>query len=136
MALLATDPICFARTVAGDLTFPLRLAKGIEAVAIGIRSRLLLFAGEWFLDLDAGIPYLPSVDGSNAVPERAAILGQRFDETKTRAAFRREILSVPGVISLPLLLVTFTGAARRLAVTWRAQTSFGDTSPDSLELII
>ena len=136
MALLATDPVCFARNVDGDLTFPLRLASGIEAVAIGVRSRLLLFAGEWFLDLDAGIPYLPSVDGSNAVSERAAILGQRFDETKTRAAFRREILSAPGVVALPLLQITFDGPTRRLAIAWRAQTLFGDTSQDLLELTI
>jgi hypothetical protein len=136
VALLSTDPVCFARTIAGDLSFPLRFATGIDAVAIGIRARLLLFAGEWFLDLDAGIPYLPSIDGSDAVPERAAILGQPFDEVKTRAAFRREILSVLGVVALPLLTIAFDGATRRLAINWRAKTAFGDTSPDSLELTI
>lgn len=134
MALLSTDPVCFARTTSGDLAFPLRFATGVEAVSIGIRTRLLLFAGEWFLDLDAGIPYLPSIDGSNAVTERAAILGQAFDEVKTRAAFRREILSVLGVIALPQFLISFDGPTRRLAISWRATTAFGDTSLDSLEI--
>lgn len=132
MALLANDPVKFARDVNGDLVVPFQLVAGLDAVALGIRDRLLLFAGEWFLDLDAGVPYLPSVDGSNAVTERAALLGQKFDPVKTRAAFRREILSVPGVVAVPVLLTSFDGPTRRLAITWRATTQFGDTPSATL----
>lgn len=129
MALLATDPVCFARDVSGDLDLPLRLASGLEAVAIGVRSRLLLFAGEWFLDLDAGVPYLPGL----GVEERAALLGQRYDAVRTRAVFRREILATPGIVALTSLQTSFDGALRRLSVAWRARCAFGELD-DQLEV--
>lgn len=122
MALLVTDPVCFGRTADGDLEIPLRLAAGLEAVAIGVRSRLLLFAGEWFLDLAAGVPYLPGL----GVDERAALLGQRYDALRTRAAFRREILATPGVVALTALQTSFDGPSRRLSVSWRARCAFGE----------
>lgn len=130
--MLITDPICFARRADGQLEIPLRLASGIEAVVIGVRSRLLLFAGEWFLDLAAGIPYLPTA-GSD---ERIAILGQHYDAAKARAAFRREILASPGVVEVTELLTSFAGATRSLSVRWRARTAFGDTPTDVLQAVI
>lgn len=134
MALLVTDPVCFARdSETSDLVFPLRLVSGLEAVAIGIRTRILTCRGEWFLDLDIGIPYLPDGD---AVPARDAILGQRFDPIKTRAAFLREILSTPGVFEVPILQTSFDGATRILRVSWVARTRFGDTEPDTLTKVV
>jgi hypothetical protein len=131
MALLVTDPVCFRRDANGDLKFPLELARGLEAVAIGIRTRVLLFAGEWFLNMLAGVKWLPSRDGVT-VPEREALLGQHFDEVKTRRELRREILTTPGVIALPTLDVSFDNAARTLEVGWVARTAFGDTPPDAI----
>lgn len=128
--LLETDSVCFARDANGDLEFPLRLASGLEAVAIGVRTRLLLFAGEWFLDLDAGIKYLPTDDG--VILESAAILGQPFDPVKTRSEFLREILSTPGVVDVPILRLGFDGSTRVLSITWVAQTRFGDTDQNIL----
>jgi len=130
--LLETNPVCFARDLNNDLEFPLRLVSGLEAVAIGIRTRLLLFAGEWFLDLDAGVEYLPTEDG--AIPESAAILGQRFDPVKARTSFLREILSTPGVVDVPILRLSFDGPTRVLSITWVARTRFGDTEPDTLTI--
>ncbi len=131
MALLITDPVCFRRKPDGDLLFPLELARGLEAVSIGVRTRILMFAGEWFLDLLAGIKYLRSLDGTT-VPERAALLGQRFDPVKAKSEYRREILATPGVLSVPTLLATFDGTQRRLGVTWVARTVFGDTPVETL----
>lgn len=134
MALLITDPVCFARSPeTNDLAFPFRLVSGLEAVAIGIRTRILLCRGEWFLDLDLGVPYLP--DGTS-VPARDAILGQRFDPIKTRAAFLRAILATPSVLDVPTLTLAFDGPSRNLKVTWVARTAFGDTDPDSLDRAI
>jgi hypothetical protein len=129
-ALLSTDPVCFRRTPSGDLLFPLQLAYGLEAVAIGCRTRLLLCRGEWFLDLDKGIPYLPTADGS--VPEKDAILGQPFDPVKVRAAMLAELLSVPGVLDVPTLRISFDAPNRVMGVTWVARARFGDTPIDSL----
>jgi hypothetical protein len=132
MALLETDPIDWELDENNDLIIPLRYTSGIEAVAQGIRIRLQLWRGEWFLDLDAGIPYLPTEDG--AVTEQAAILGQRFDSVKARTAFRREILSTPGVVDIPELRITFDGPTRTLAIEFRAKTAFGDTDLEVITL--
>ncbi len=134
MAILETDILCFKRLPDGDLKFPLEGATGLEAVAILLRTRLLLVRGEWFLDLDAGIPYLPTQDG--AVSESDAILGQAFNPVKTRAAFLTEILSAPAVIDVPTLRLEFDGATRVLSITWVAQTLFGDTPEETLTRII
>lgn len=131
MALLITDGVCFRRTQSGDLKFPLELARGLEAVAIGIRTRLQLFATEWFLNFVAGVRWLPSRDGIT-VPERAAILGQHFDPLKARTEFRREMLTTPGVVDVPYLETTFDSARRNLDVRWIARTAFGDTPVDRL----
>lgn len=130
--MLSTDPICFARTSTGQLAIPLRLAHGIEAVVIGVRARLLLFVGEWFLDLAAGINYLPT-NNSN---ERLAILGQPYDAEKARAAFRREILSSPGISEVLEMTTSYDAVTRTLAVKWRARTAFGDTSADTLQVVL
>lgn len=130
MALLIGDPVVFVRDTDNHLVFPLRLARGLEAVAIGIRTRLLMCRGEWFLDLDKGVPYLPTEDG--VVPESEAILGQPFDPVKIRAALLDLILETPGVLDVPVLRVSFDGAERVLTITWVARTRFGDTPVDTL----
>lgn len=128
--LLESDPVCFRRTPDGDLMFPLELATGLEAVEIGIRTRLLMFRGEWFLDLDAGMPWLETPDG--VVGPRDAILGQKFDRVKTRSAIVGEIMSTPGVYDLVDLVIEFDEATRRLSISWTVTTVFGDTSSDTL----
>lgn len=130
-ALLSTDVVVFARTANGDLELPLRGATGLEAASIGIRTRLLMIRGEWFLDLDAGVPYLPTEDG--VVPEDQAILGQEFDPIKTRAAILDAILDTPGVFDVPWLRLDFNRTTRVLNINWIARTQFGDTEPDSLK---
>lgn len=127
-ALLSTDVVVFARDVSGQLLFPLRGVSGLDAAVIGVRTRLLLFQGEWFLNLSAGVPWLPTADG--AVPESAAILGQAFDEIKVRAAILAEILTCPGVIDVPVLRVAYDGPTRALTIAWQARCAFGDTPVD------
>lgn len=130
MALLITDPVVFARDADGHLAFPLRTVSGLEAVRIGIRTRLLMCRGEWFLDLFKGVPLLPTDDGT--VSETDAILGQPFDPVKVRAAMLDLILEVPGVLDVPVFRVQFDGPSRTLSVTWVARTRFGDTPLDTL----
>lgn len=132
--LLESDPVCFKRDANGDLKFPLEYATGLEAVAIGIRTRILTCRGEWFSNLDIGIPLLPTADG--VVTEDQAILGGRFDAIKIRAAYLREILSTPGVIDVPIMRMTFDGKTRVLTLTWVAQTRFGETPIDTIAVNI
>ena len=132
MALLSTDPICFARDpVTNDLIVPMRIARGLEAIAILIRTRLLLWRDEWFLDRDAGTPWLETEDG--VVAERDAILGQAYDAGKTQRALRPVILGVTGVTGVRQCTSAFDGEQRILSVSCVAVSQFGDV-PVSVQL--
>lgn len=96
-------------------------SRGLEAVAQGIRIRLQMFRGEWFLDLDAGVPYYQE------------LLGQKFSEVRARAAFRAAILAAPGATELISLAVTFNRSTRRMSVDWEVRTDYGVTT-DRLEV--
>ncbi len=116
----------------GDLEVvtDLRFTTGLEAVAQGLSIRLQSFRGEWFPDLDDGIPYLER-DG---VPESEAILGQKFDERKISATFRREIVKAPGVDAVSDLVVGFDGATREMTLSFTVTTAFGQITVSELEL--
>lgn len=113
----------------GDLIIPLRYVRGLAAVRQGILIRVRMFKGEWFLDLDQGIPYLEN----DSVPEADALLGQRFDEQKALSAFRRVISATPNVQSIQSLGVSFEGSTRTLRVEWRVKSALGVVE-DSLEV--
>jgi hypothetical protein len=123
---LINDPIDLLLDADGDLvvTDDLAFSRGLESVAQGVRIRVQRFRGEWFLDLNAGVPYLEN----DRVSESEALLGQRYNESKARTAFRDAILSAPGVRELTELSVTFDARTRRLTVSWRVTTEFGDTA--------
>lgn len=100
----------------GDLAQPvgdLVPAAGAEAVAQSLRMRLSMFRGEWFLDLDAGVPYFETVLVKN--PNMTAI----------RAVFRSEILATPGVLGLLSLSLNYVAADRSLRVDFAVSTAFG-----------
>jgi len=130
--MLSADPVDLPLDPAtGDLTFTngrLVLTTGVPAVIQGARIRMQTIAGEWFLDLDTGVPYFER-DG---VPAAKAILGQKFSVAKASAAFRKQIFDTPGVTAVTALNVSFDGPTRALNVNWQAETAFGDTPADSL----
>lgn len=131
MANLISDPVSLLLDDDNDLVMPLEFATGLTAVAQGIRARIQSFKGEWFADLDDGVPWLER-PGVTAVE---ALLGQKFNPVKARAMFRTAILSTPNVTGLiGDLRLNFDGATRTLFVSWQARTAFGDTDVDSLTL--
>lgn len=116
-----TNPVDLLLDNDGDLLVDaghIYFSSGLRAVAQGIKIRLLSFKGEWFLDLDHGVPYWQD------------ILGQKYNETKVRAAFRDAILAAPGVNKILELEVEFDGATRAVNVWWRVQTIFGVTEDE------
>lgn len=129
--MLPTEPLDLLLDSSGDLVIvdgDAPLAVGVDGVAQLIRIAVLLVRGEWFLNLDAGIPYFER-DG---VPAAEAILGQAFNELATTAAFREAILAVPGVDRIDQLSATYEGTQRLLTVRWTVITVFGVTLSDSL----
>lgn len=133
--MLLTDPINLKLTADGDADIAAwasdgAFVAGIDAVISGVRTRLLLIRGEWFLDLDAGVPWFER-DG---VPGSTAILGGKFDANRVRGPILRAILDAPGVREVLDLKITYDGATRSVVVTWAARTVFGDTPTSSTVL--
>jgi hypothetical protein len=129
--LLSTDPIDIPiDPLTGDVVFTegdLVLTTGHAAVAQGIWIALSDIRGEWFADLDDGVPWL----ANDSVPDEEAILGGKFDELRVSAAIREAILGVPGVAEIVTLVVSFDAATRALSISWVVRTSFGDTIADT-----
>lgn len=135
---LITDPITILLDpVTGDLPDgPLQEATGFAAVAQGARVRLSLCAGECFCNLNAGVRYR----ARPGVPASLALLGQKFNRSKTLNEFRsnllgdaqRGIIGVPGVKAVPVLDATFDVNTREMPVTFQATVAFGDTPLDTL----
>lgn len=97
----------------GDLDISndtLHAVTGREAIAQEVRIALRFFLGEWFLDLDEGVPYFTDV------------FGKRKDVGLVRDLFRRRILSVPGVLNVPQLSLEFTPSERRAVLSFTAAT--------------
>ena len=84
------------------------------AVAQAIKTRLLLWAGEWFLDTDEGTPYEQS------------ILGHGTQGTQDMAVKER-ILSTPGVTQITQYSSSVSGQ-RKMTVTATVEMLYGHAS--------
>lgn len=124
---LITDPIDLLIGADNDLVLEdgdLQFSKGVDAVVQQCRVALQMFQGEWFLNLDIGIPYWQSILGEK--PKVAIEAARIF--------MRRELELVDGVDEVLKLDVTYISASRSLSVTWQVSTIFGDTPEDEIEL--
>lgn len=124
---LLTDPIDLLLDDDNDLVIEdgdLKFSKGIDAVVQQCRIALQMFQGEWFLDLDAGIPYWQSILGHK--PKVAIEAARIF--------MRGELERVDGVDEVTKLDIVYGGATRTLTVTWQVSTVFGETPADEIEL--
>lgn len=103
---------------------------GVAGVAQAVQIAVSMFAGEWFDDLDEGIPYFlrPGVNAG------LVILGRKFREARVLASFRPVIARVAGVASIDTLTASFERTTRKLTVSWVVRTVFGDTVRDSLTM--
>lgn len=96
--------------------------SGIEGVSQLVAIAIKLFKGEWFLNLDAGVPYFQE------------ILARKFDRALTRQRLLEQIEKVPGVVQVLLLEVEFEATTRTMSVRIKLRTLFGDTEADTLEV--
>ena len=129
MPLLLTDPVDLLLDDDNDLVFTdgdLVFSYGVDAIAQQCKIAMLMFQGEWFLTLAAGLPYWQSILGQK--PALAIQAAQIF--------IRRELELVDGVLDILKLQVTYVRATRALQVTWQVDTVFGETPPDVIELRI
>jgi hypothetical protein len=85
------------------------LVTGAEAVAQDVRSRLLFFLGEWFLDTRLGVDWFGTVLVKN--PNWPAI----------HAMFRKVIRETPGVREVTHLTFDFNAGTRTLVMDARGE---------------
>lgn len=88
--------------------------EGLEEIRQLHLERLRLFKGEWFLDLQEGVPYFQSILGK----------GNRIEDIST--VFKNEILSIPGTKSLSVFDLGFDSALRELTLDYTAITDGND----------
>ena len=84
-----------------------------EGIQQRIGQTLRTIAGEWFLDLDYGLPYFEQVLVKN--PNLPAV----------QDIFRRALLSVKGVSSVERLTLSLDAPSRTLTVSWVVLTDLG-----------
>jgi len=102
----------------GDMTFGYSgqafLINSSAAVAQGVKTRLGLWQGEWFLDLNEGTPYLTQVVGTHGI--------NLYDQ-----AITTRILGSTGVLALTTYSSDLDRVTRALTVQAAVSTVFGDT---------
>lgn len=101
-----TDELVFAD---GDLQF----VSGKDSIVSDAKARLRFFQGEWFLDLNAGMPYFQSI--LVKAPNMAVV----------NAAYRDTLSQTEGVIAVNSLSVDYTPSGRSLQVTFSISTDVG-----------
>ena len=87
-----------------------------DAVGQAIRTRLLLFEGEWWADLSDGTPWWQSILGTAG--------GQRLVQTVS-LAIQSRILGTPFVTGIQNLQASFDSAQRKFDFYAEVQTQFG-----------
>lgn len=124
---LVTDPIDLLIDDNNELVFEngdLVWSRGIDAVVQQCRIALQMFQDEWFLNLDAGLPYWDQILGQKpAVAMQAA-----------QIYIRRELERVDAVVAITKLEVTYVRETRTLKVRWQVDTEFGETPVDEINL--
>jgi hypothetical protein len=88
----------------------------LDAVRQAIQTRLMLFEGEWWEDLQEGTPMFQSILGASGSPKSQAAM---------ELALNRRISGTPYVSAVSDQVVAFDKATRSFAYGAVAQTSFG-----------
>lgn len=92
-------------------------------VAQRLKVRLQTFLGEYFMNVDAGIPYYQR------------IFGKIKNKSTVDAIFQRQILDDPDVIEIVSYDSDLDAASRFLSVTFKVRTSEGSiTSPITINV--
>lgn len=89
----------------GDLV----MTSGADAIRQHLSQRLKSFAGEWFLDLDSGLPYYRDILVKN--PNAPAVSG----------LLQEEIVKTPGVLELLSFNLDLNKATRGLTIKFEVR---------------
>jgi len=101
--------------------FDALFVSGDEATIQRLRQKFLLWVGEWFLNIDAGIPW-------------REILGEKPEPQVLSTIFRSVIADDPGVDEILEFELDFEGSTRKLKIKWRARLTSGEIAEDEVSL--
>lgn len=99
--------------------YDIAIVDGVEALKQRLKQRLLLFRGEWFLDLNAGVPYFSDVFIKQ--PRRNIL----------ESAFKREIVGDPEVTALTSFELSFQ-SERTISLAFTVQTVYSKAITDQI----
>lgn len=100
---------------AGDYTIGAFYVNEPLAVGQAVRTRLALFAGEWFIDTTDGTPW------------RTDVLG-KFTKGTYDTILRQRILGTAGVLQIASYSSAFDARTRTLTYTATLDTAYGQAS--------
>lgn len=90
-----------------------------------VRTRLLAYTNEWFLDLTSGTPYFEQIFVKPA------------NLVSIELILKRRILNTPGVLRLISFDMDYIGEGiRRLTVDFAAETTFGNIDSNNVSINI
>lgn len=111
----------------GDYQFGHSLADfwhdQVNGVGQAIKTRLLLYAGEWFLDQTEGTPW-GGFPFNEAVVRQGRILGRNTAQTRD-LALKQRVLETEGVRGLIEYSSSFDPDAREFSVSMTVDTIYG-----------
>ena len=91
-----------------------------DAVAQTVKTRLLLIREEWFLDLDAGLPWFDEM------------LGKYSSIDKVKSFISSQILNTDGVTEIVRLDVVVDRATREFTMAYEYKDEYGNTIPGGI----
>ena len=93
------------QAIDGDIEIVPRLINGSEAIRASVVQNLRMFKGEWFLNLNEGVPYFQTV------------LVKGTPITVINSIIRDAVSNVPGVARVEVRGVSFDGPTRLLSIS-------------------
>lgn len=93
-----------------------RDTRGTNPILNALVQNLRTIAGEYFLNISVGVPYLTE------------LFGQKDVTPAFEAVLQNTILSTPGVLSLVSWSATTNTTTRTLVITFVAQTTAGEVN--------
>ena len=100
-----------------DASNNLVVARDARAIGEHVKQRLKMFAGEWFLDTTAGLPWLPR-------PGQFAIFDRPYQAGQSEALIKAEIFDTPGVVAIEQFEARVDRATRGLIIEAEILTAF------------
>lgn len=100
----------------------LSVATGADFVVQKIRTLLLAYRGEWYLNTDSGVPWFQT------------ILTNPTDVEENESILKRVILTPRGVTSITEFTATFDEQERDMTVVFRVDTIYGPSGIEEVTI--